>query len=365
MGGGQASILIRLLKHIQKDKKIVAVTDTNDEKCKNIINGYKIESFPIVRKKEGIYFIMCHDYFNVGQYLQSEGFQVYTNHDIYYIVEELFKRQLYFQYEKLERCEKKYIDWNHDIEDLTGKINFLKTLLCDEISVQVLDARMQLLDTKDYVAFYLNCPVFGTHSESAYFEQELWEIYFDNDEVLVDCGAYTGDSATAFIKATAGRFKQIISFEPDRKNCMKYADNIQHERCVLYPYGVGAKSVRKAIIPNNSGTYFTTDMQADSVEVVALDEFLDEIPVTFIKMDIEGAELDALYGAEKLIRKYRPKLAISIYHRPEDIFEIPQWIQKLECDYRMRIRQHCYRNDKFDIRETILYAESRKRDEGN
>lgn len=240
-----------------------------------------------------------------SQCLEAEGLQVYMKHDIYYIVEELFKRQLYIKYEKLLCCEN-YITWNQGIENLTEKIDELKTWLQDEISIQVLNARMQLLDTKDYVDFYLNCPVSGVHSDCAYFEKELWETYFNNDEILIDCGAYTGDSAVAFMKATEGRFKQIISFEPDRKNCMKYNDYIQNERCVLHPYGVGAKSVSKAIISSNSGTYMITDMEKDSVEVVALDEFLDGIPVTFIKMDIEGAELDALYGAERLIRKYKP-----------------------------------------------------------
>lgn len=247
------------------------------------------------------------------------------------------------------------------MKTLQKKSVFLKILLCDETSVQVLNTRMQLLDTKDYVDFYLNCPVLGTHPDCAYFDKDLWENFLDN-EILVDCGAYTGDSAAAFLKSAEGKFKQVLSFEPDRENCMKYIKNILDDRCVLYPYGVGAASASKAIISSKSGTCFTTDMQGDSATMVALDEFLEGIPISFIKMDIEGAELDALCGAEMLIRKYGPKLAISIYHRPEDIFEIPQWIQKLDCDYRMKIRQHCYHRDKFDIRETILYAESRKKD---
>lgn len=122
----QADILIRLLQYIGQDCKIAAVTDSNEEMCKRSIHGYKIEPHHTVIRRTGTYLIMCHDYFNVGQWLLSEGCQVYSNHDIYYIVEELFKRQLYFKYKKLECCEKNYINWNCGIENLTEKISFFK-----------------------------------------------------------------------------------------------------------------------------------------------------------------------------------------------------------------------------------------------
>lgn len=57
-------------------------------------------------------------------------------------------------------------------------------------------------------------------------------------------------------------------------------------------------------------------------------------------MDIEGAELNALKGGEKLIRKYKPKLAICVYHKPEDIFELPQYLLQLNPDYKFWIRKY-------------------------
>ena len=96
------------------------------------------------------------------------------------------------------------------------------------------------------------------------------------------------------------------------------------------------------------------DVQKNSniitVNTVALDDFLSEKP-TLIKMDIEGFELDALKGAQNIIRSYKPKLAICIYHKPEDIFEIIHYIRSLEPQYKFKVKHHsgC-------IWETVLYA---------
>ena len=86
------------------------------------------------------------------------------------------------------------------------------------------------------------------------------------------------------------------------------------------------------------------------VEVVRLDDAVDD-GVTYIKMDIEGAELNALAGCQETIRTNRPKLAICVYHRPSDYFEIPRLIHLMRPDYRLYLRQH----SPFNI-DTVLYA---------
>jgi FkbM family methyltransferase len=89
-------------------------------------------------------------------------------------------------------------------------------------------------------------------------------------------------------------------------------------------------------------------------ETITIDETLQQLGldvVNFIKMDIEGAELDALKGAEASIRRHRPKLAISLYHRPEDFTEIPRYIDSLDLGYRFYLEHHTlYQN------ETVLFA---------
>jgi FkbM family methyltransferase len=89
-------------------------------------------------------------------------------------------------------------------------------------------------------------------------------------------------------------------------------------------------------------------------ETVTIDETLTSLGldrVDFIKMDIEGAELDALKGAEASIRKYRPKLAISLYHKPDDFETIPRYLAELDLGYRFYLDHHTiYQN------ETVLFG---------
>ena len=88
------------------------------------------------------------------------------------------------------------------------------------------------------------------------------------------------------------------------------------------------------------------------VPVVAIDRVVaEEDKVTFIKMDVEGAELESLKGAKETILRNKPKLAICIYHKPDDLIDIPLYINELVPEYKLYIRHHS--NDRG---ETALYA---------
>ena len=89
----------------------------------------------------------------------------------------------------------------------------------------------------------------------------------------------------------------------------------------------------------------------ETVPTTALDEELDGKRVTFIKMDIEGAELPTLQGTKNIIKEQRPTLAISVYHKPEDIIEIPEYLIGLDIGYRFYLRHYSL----YGI-ETVLYG---------
>ena len=88
------------------------------------------------------------------------------------------------------------------------------------------------------------------------------------------------------------------------------------------------------------GGSLITETGKETIETTSLDNVLNGKKVTFIKMDIEGAEYKALIGAEETIKKWRPRLAICVYHKPEDILEIPTLLLEMHNDYKFALRQY-------------------------
>ena len=97
-----------------------------------------------------------------------------------------------------------------------------------------------------------------------------------------------------------------------------------------------------------------------TAECISLDEAMGEEKVTLIKMDIEGAEKRALIGAKKGIERWKPDLAICVYHKPEDIYELTKMIHEWLPEHKLYLRQHCW-----NFTETVLYAINPERDLNN
>ena len=186
--------------------------------------------------------------------------------------------------------------------------------------------------------------------ENQYFD--LPDLHFNKDEVYVDAGGYDGVVACRFAEATEHQYHKIYIFEPNEhlfKLCQKTTELM--ERCTVFQKGVSDHAGVIRFIEADAGSRFSDD-ENNSVEIetITLDEYIDE-PVTFIKMDIEGAELAALKGAEKIIRNQKPKLAISVYHRREDIWEIPKLLLSYNPDYKFYLRIYSFTGN-----DTVLYA---------
>lgn len=187
--------------------------------------------------------------------------------------------------------------------------------------------------------------------------------------VYIDCGVLDGDTIKGFIKYCNGNYKKIIGFEPQLNSYNNSLENIKDIKNVeLINKGVysleGNLSFVNSIIGDGiSGARIIDEnfgLPADViVPVVCIDKICDNLtdPVTFIKMDIEGSELEALKGAKNTILKDKPKLAICIYHKPEDIIEIPNFLYSLLPEKTFLIRHHNYSMQGGDILvETVLYV---------
>ena len=172
------------------------------------------------------------------------------------------------------------------------------------------------------------------------------------DLCFVDCGAYTGDTYR-YLQSANVRINSAYLFEPDPQNYHALIASIEKPShpVVCLPLGV---SGRYEILRFNSGEGegASLGMEGDTqIAVVSLDGLLKGVPVDFLKMDIEGAEHAALKGAAQLIALNRPTLAISLYHRQEDLWLLPILVKSLHPGYKIYIRQHA-----FNSFETVLYA---------
>ncbi len=189
-------------------------------------------------------------------------------------------------------------------------------------------------------------------SDSQYFP-DIIKDNMSEEETFVDLGAFIGDSVEEFMLTVNNKFHKVYAFEPDTTNICQAKANINDVRVKFFQNGVGSEPSVLYLAGGGEATHCVSDESgsAAKVEIVKLDDIINE-KVTYIKMDIEGMELDALKGAEQLICHYKPKLAISIYHKLEDIVEIPNYIRKLDLGYKFYLR-HFWNCNGTDV---ILFA---------
>lgn len=182
---------------------------------------------------------------------------------------------------------------------------------------------------------------------------DLDELPRSENEVFVDGGCLDGESFLAFHKWSGGKYEAIHAFEPD---------GISLEKC-LNAAKINEKKIHihnKGLWNENTVLHFSAGLGGSSriatggdvtVNVVSLDQYLQESIPTFIKLDIEGAELEALRGASRIISTYKPKIAVCLYHKKNDIWDIPSYLLELRPDYRFYIRHYS-----IGAGETVLYA---------
>jgi len=205
---------------------------------------------------------------------------------------------------------------------------------------------------KDECIIQLVSQVTLEHQLKQYLEESIME--YKDGEVFVDCGCYDFESSERLMNLC--NVKKIYAFEPDVQNLEKVKSNIERLKCKdkVEVFNCGLWDNSASLYFNSSGDMMSKvccdGKEESKIEVVALDNVIRE-KVTFIKMDIEGSEMKALQGGRKLIQTYKPKLAISIYHKWEDLVDIPAYIHELVPEYKLSIRHYFY-----SPAETVLYA---------
>lgn len=183
----------------------------------------------------------------------------------------------------------------------------------------------------------------------------LFDIKKDGSEVFADLGAYDGDTIQEFLDASERKFKKIYALEPDSRNFTKLRrKHYALGSAVFVPINAaawdsdgkvefadrGGRHSFAGIFENNENNRFIK--RTKLIETRSLDSVCKNIPPTIIKMDVEGCETKALAGSALTIKKHKPSLIISAYHRTEDMLELPLLIKNLNGKYRIFLRHHEY-----------------------
>ncbi|MCL2575617.1 MAG: FkbM family methyltransferase [Defluviitaleaceae bacterium] len=232
-----------------------------------------------------------------------------------------------------------------------GVYNALK----DDESRRVLAGRVR--------AYLASEPTSASSDCAQYFNREI--IRLAPDEVFIDAGAFLGETAQEFVRECdkAGvDYRRIYSFEPnpmtfeDAKTVVCFLKNTE-----IINKGLWSEETELTFVsadnPSSSAIEAASQRTGNKtvVSCISLDEFfkektLEDLP-TFIKMDIEGAEQEALKGAKEIIAKKSPKMAICVYHRPDDPYRVYEIINEYNANY-----DFYYRQEIEGFGETVLYC---------
>jgi FkbM family methyltransferase len=181
-------------------------------------------------------------------------------------------------------------------------------------------------------------------------------VALNDHESFVDCGAFDGDTVTHFLGRTGGKFQSIAAYEPDHMNFARLEKLVANlpgsapSRVHLFPNALGSAPGR--IRFDTTGTVESALGAGEGwVDVVTLDDTADAFAPTFVKMDIEGAEPDAIRGASRLIHRHQPIMAVCLYHATRYLWEIPAMLKELVPGYSLYLRR--YSNDCW---EQVCYA---------
>lgn len=232
----------------------------------------------------------------------------------------------------------------------------LYSRLADAASRECLDAFIQHRLTLDTGNLARVC----VRHEPQWFDRDV--IPDDDGHVLVDGGAYDGDTLAAFSARFSGRFRHAYGFEPDRALAARAAAIFAADpRVTVWPKGLADFTGQADFSVTGATDGSVGDASAlhpgpplgepgSQVDVVRLDDQVTE-PVSFLKLDVEGAELAAMRGAVGQIANARPTLAIAVYHRASDIRDVPRFIAEHRTGDLFYLRH--YTDVSF---ETVLYA---------
>ncbi|SJZ43761.1 FkbM family methyltransferase [Selenihalanaerobacter shriftii] len=188
--------------------------------------------------------------------------------------------------------------------------------------------------------------------EDQYFDKDI--IHLNENEVFCDCGSYNGDTLETFITLSDNKYKKYIAIEADKDIYGELNKRVEDNGYKnVETYNIACWNRKKVLKFQSAQTAGHVTENGDfSVQADTLNNILKDEEVSFLKMDIEGAEEMALKGASRVVGEIKPILAICLYHSLKDYYKLPLIIKNLNFEYKLFIRHY---TDMVDT-ETVCYA---------
>lgn len=327
-GTGEAGLAIhRILK--DNGVEVYCFTDSAPSKWNDRINDISVFSPESLKNiKNAFVLIASCDSRAIIERISNVGISDY-DWDLYLSMSALPMREVYL----------KNID----------KIKNVGKVLGDNLSRKVLFALVKH-------AFSLDSELLSSICQpNQYFINNRFSI--KKGDVIVDGGAYVGDTIAAVLNRCGNKFGMIHSFEPNKKNYAALNNYVRDQKLdrvvTTYNVGLADKNDCRYFSGNDSGFHLNSVQRSgEMIKLTSVDEVFDETRVDFIKMDLEGAELDALKGSKKVIRRDKPRLAVCVYHLPDHLWKIPLYILSLVPQCKLFMRHHTEGRH-----ETVVYAD--------
>lgn len=235
--------------------------------------------------------------------------------------------------------------FNRDyLEANLDNLRICREMLFDDKSKEVFDNMVRFQFTGKLPCLFA--------SESTRENSLIKILELTNKEDMLDLGAFRGDTVEELINLTGG-YSSVLALEPDKKSfdklCAYLADKKNTE---ALPYAVWKESKLLTFSGTGGRQSALADTGKYTVEAVSIDSITQNRKITYVKMDVEGVEKEALEGMTELMKTQKPKLSIACYHRTEDLCTLIPLIAKANPDYRIHLRHHPY----FPFWDTNLYC---------
>lgn len=315
------------------------------DKIINIFERYGIE-YQDVFASDG--FVRGHAYRGKTVLSYSQACEKYRNG---FVIVVSFGSKLPDVIERIYSLEKKHKIFCPDVPVCTGalfneeffdfhesELYKARSLLYDEKSKDVFDNIVRFKLTGK--PCYLRATAFTENDVNSVLKLDTYKIY-------ADLGAYNGDTIKKYTEICP-KISKIYAFEPDLRNfkkLSKYCEELTDIETILLNNAVCDRDKVLEFVSsgnrNSSGTSSGSFQHKTlNIEGKALDSITKE--VDFIKYDVEGLEYDALLGSQQIIKSCQPDLLVSMYHKSEDMYELPILVNKLNPSYRLFLRRLPY-----------------------